>query len=59
MPGGRRTALAMVLVYQLACVYECGSHGETCVKATARGVALGGDPDAETRSQRLAKWRAL
>jgi hypothetical protein len=59
MQTGRRTALALALLYQLACVYECGSHGETRVKATARGGALGGDPDAETRSQRLAQWRAL
>ena len=59
MTGGRRTTLALALLYQLACVYECGSHGETRVKATARGGALGGDPDAETLSQRLAQWRAL
>jgi hypothetical protein len=57
--GGRRAALALALVYQLACVYECGSHGEAYGEATARGGALGGDPDAETPSQRLAQWRAL
>ena len=54
-------ALSLVLV--LACMYECGSHGEAYEKArweaTARGGARGGDPDAETPSQRLAKWRAL
>jgi len=62
MTGGRRT-LALALLYQLACVYECGSHGEAYGEArgeaTARGSALGGDPDAETPSQRLAQWRAL
>ena len=59
MTGGRRNALALALLYQLACVYECGSHGEARGEATARGGALGGDPDAETLSQRLAQWRAL
>jgi len=53
-------ALSLVLV--LACMYECGSHGEAYEKArweaTARGGARGGDPDAETPSQRLAQWRA-
>jgi hypothetical protein len=55
--------LALALLYQLACVYECGSHGEAYGEArgeaTARGSGLGGDPDAETPSQRLAQWRAL
>ena len=59
MTGGRRTTLALALLYQLACVYECGSHGEARWEATARGGALGGDPDAKTLSQRLAQWRAL
>ena len=63
MTGRRRVALALALVCQLVCVYECGSHGEAYEKArgeqTARGGALGGDPEAETPSQRLAQWRAL